>query len=74
MGGDGHCITVRRILGRSFKAVFGQILEVQKRGKLPTIPLVCGSQSAYMRVVNRRENPAPSFRLLLLKQYGGRVT
>lgn len=74
MGGDGHCLTVRRILGGSFKAVFGLILEVQKRGKLPTIPLVCGSQSAYMRVVNRRENPLRLSDFFYLNKTKGRVS
>ena len=66
MDGDGRYVAVRRILGISYGGdrSVRSTHELQKRGKLPTIPLVCGSQSAYISLVNRRQIPLESFRFL----------
>ena len=37
-----------------FKAALGLILALRKR-QLPMYPLSCGSQSAYLSLINRRE-------------------
>lgn len=57
MDGVGQRLRYGESSIRGCKATTRSILAHQKRGKLPTIPLVCGIQSANMRVVNRRKSP-----------------
>jgi hypothetical protein len=57
MDGVGQRLRYEESSIRACKATVRSILAHKKRGKLPTIPLVCGIQSAYMRVVNRRKSP-----------------
>ena len=71
---EGETEEVSSIAESSSLTIGGQLAdrpEPREGGKLPTKPLGCGNQSAYISLVNRRKVPPPSLRPPVALMKGG---